>query len=330
MKAKRPGLKKGFWTSDEDSILREIVSAGLQTGDVKHTGSWAKVAIRIPGRTSKQCRERWFHYLDPSINRGPFIATEDQLILEQHRVHGNKWSKIAQCCANRTSEAIKTRCLGLLKWQNKSTEQTMIETPQEKTLPLQQNHQEAPAAATSLVVGGSTVASKGYSCTLSSATCHGRGCSKMDSDNDSVVDKVSTDARGGCLGDVGTLSSVTFHDGVCSKMESVIGTVNIKSEAEGDTGGDSDNNNDSDTCSTPGSRTSIGDTGASNTSDTFSNWLVDFMDGLDEKAAVIETVSSSELNWLPGIDDLLASIEVDDYFNSSVESLLGSEDSVLV
>ncbi|RLN89361.1 hypothetical protein BBJ28_00022870, partial [Nothophytophthora sp. Chile5] len=57
-----PGLVKGHWRPDEDDLLKELVAEGRK--------NWGQVATRIPGRTSKQCRERWYNHLDPSIVRG--------------------------------------------------------------------------------------------------------------------------------------------------------------------------------------------------------------------------------------------------------------------
>lgn len=57
-----PGLVKGHWRPDEDELLKELVAEGRK--------NWGQVATRIPGRTSKQCRERWYNHLDPSIVRG--------------------------------------------------------------------------------------------------------------------------------------------------------------------------------------------------------------------------------------------------------------------
>jgi myb proto-oncogene protein len=50
-KAIKPRLLKGKWSSSEDEILKHLVSLNL--------GNWAEVALKLPGRTSKQLRERW-------------------------------------------------------------------------------------------------------------------------------------------------------------------------------------------------------------------------------------------------------------------------------
>jgi len=103
-----PDLRKGPWTPDEDTNLVAAVMGLEQKGEgvVK---DWADVADQIKGRTTKQCRERWFNHLDPSIKRGNFSEAEDTLILEQQTSIGNRWSVIASLLEGRTEDAVKIR-----------------------------------------------------------------------------------------------------------------------------------------------------------------------------------------------------------------------------
>ena len=51
----RPGLKKGQWSDEEDQRLLTQVASG--------ESRWEVIADAIPGRTTKQCKERWYNHL---------------------------------------------------------------------------------------------------------------------------------------------------------------------------------------------------------------------------------------------------------------------------
>ncbi|KAF0699876.1 Aste57867_9586 [Aphanomyces stellatus] len=102
-----PGLIKGHWRPDEDDVLRQLVAEGRK--------NWGQVAARIPGRTSKQCRERWYNHLDPNIIRGDYTQEEDQVIIEAQQRIGNRWSAIAAMLPGRTEDAVKIRWKSLCR-----------------------------------------------------------------------------------------------------------------------------------------------------------------------------------------------------------------------
>ena len=101
-KVLRPGLKKGHWGPEEDELLRRLV-------EMNGKDKWGEVASQISGRTAKQCRERWWHHLDPCVKKGGWSEMEDALILEQHAKIGNRWSAISKMLPGRTENAVKIR-----------------------------------------------------------------------------------------------------------------------------------------------------------------------------------------------------------------------------
>ena len=98
----KPGLVKGPWSADED--LR-LVTWVQEKGPIK----WAQCAHLIPGRSGKQCRERWFNNLNPNVKKGDWTPEEDDLIFKLYVNYGSSWSKIAQHFKDRTENSIKNR-----------------------------------------------------------------------------------------------------------------------------------------------------------------------------------------------------------------------------
>lgn len=96
-----PGLKKGAWTKDEDYLLISHRSINFK--------NWGKLAGFLPGRTAKQCRERWYYNLNPEIQSTPFTEAEDEKILQSFQEIKSRWSEIARRIKGRTENSIKTR-----------------------------------------------------------------------------------------------------------------------------------------------------------------------------------------------------------------------------
>ena len=66
-------LIKGPWTYEEDrKLLKWIQLEGPK--------KCSMCAETIPGRTGKQCRERWFNALNPQVKKGEWTIEEDYKI----------------------------------------------------------------------------------------------------------------------------------------------------------------------------------------------------------------------------------------------------------
>ena len=54
------------------------------------------ISEMLPGRTGKQCRERWLNHLGDGIKKGQWSEDEDRLITTMRLAIGNQWCKVSR------------------------------------------------------------------------------------------------------------------------------------------------------------------------------------------------------------------------------------------
>ena len=70
---------------------------------------WTFVCQHLKPRSAKQCRERWFNYLSPSLKKHAWTMEEDDLLVKLHQMHGNKWALISTHFEGRSPNVIKNK-----------------------------------------------------------------------------------------------------------------------------------------------------------------------------------------------------------------------------
>jgi myb proto-oncogene protein len=96
------------WSQEEDDILREQIR-------INGTENWAIIASNFKDKTTRQCRRRWYTYLNSDFKKGGWSPEEDVLLCEAQKIFGNRWTEIAKVVSGRTDNAVKNRFSTLCK-----------------------------------------------------------------------------------------------------------------------------------------------------------------------------------------------------------------------
>ncbi|OHT12478.1 Myb-like DNA-binding domain containing protein [Tritrichomonas foetus] len=88
------------FTKDEDQKLIDLVGK-------YGTNNWIEIAVNMAGLTSRQCRERYKHYLAPNIKNDIWTIDEELLLQQKYAEYGPKWSTIAKFFNARSDVNIK-------------------------------------------------------------------------------------------------------------------------------------------------------------------------------------------------------------------------------
>ncbi|KAF2325418.1 hypothetical protein GH714_027893 [Hevea brasiliensis] len=118
------------WTQQEDDILRQQIS-------LHGTENWAIIASKFKDKTTRQCRRRWYTYLNSDFKKGGWSPEEDMLLCEAQKIFGNRWTEIAKVVSGRTDNAVKNRFSTLCKKRAKyealaKEKKTHLSTPTTK------------------------------------------------------------------------------------------------------------------------------------------------------------------------------------------------------
>ncbi|XP_072983639.1 transcription factor MYB124-like [Typha latifolia] len=103
------------WTPEEDDLLREQIA-------LHGTDNWTSIAAQLKDKTSRQCRRRWYSYLNSECKKGGWSVEEDMLLCEAQKIFGNRWTEIAKVVSGRTDNAVKNRFSTLCKKRAKHEE----------------------------------------------------------------------------------------------------------------------------------------------------------------------------------------------------------------
>jgi pre-mRNA-splicing factor CDC5/CEF1 len=81
-------IKGGVWKNTEDEILKAAV---MKYG----MNQWARVASLLSRKSAKQCKARWYEWLDPSIKKTEWSREEEEKLLHLAKLMPAQWRTIA-------------------------------------------------------------------------------------------------------------------------------------------------------------------------------------------------------------------------------------------
>lgn len=110
IKKKKKICIKFYWNHDEDIKLLKLINI-YNNNKI----DWNKISYLMKNRTVKQCRERYYNYLNPNVNSSKWTIEEDELLLKLYKNYNTKWKKYLNHFYNRTTINIKNRFNYLFK-----------------------------------------------------------------------------------------------------------------------------------------------------------------------------------------------------------------------
>ena len=91
---------KRAWDERQDlNLLAMIAEIGPH--------QWELISNQMPGRSGKQCRERWHNQLNPLLKKTSWSTEEDWVLFILHQTLQSRWAKITDFLLGRSDNSIK-------------------------------------------------------------------------------------------------------------------------------------------------------------------------------------------------------------------------------
>ncbi|KAJ9118608.1 hypothetical protein QFC22_003828 [Naganishia vaughanmartiniae] len=93
-------IKGGVWRNTEDEILKAAISKYGKN-------QWARISSLLVRKTPKQCKARWYEWLDPSIKKVEWSKTEDEKLLHLAKLMPTQWRTIAPIVGRTATQCLE-------------------------------------------------------------------------------------------------------------------------------------------------------------------------------------------------------------------------------
>eukprot|EP00172_Hildenbrandia_rubra_P001862 Plantae.Rhodophyta-Hildenbrandia_rubra.ctg24777.p1 GENE.Plantae.Rhodophyta-Hildenbrandia_rubra.ctg24777~~Plantae.Rhodophyta-Hildenbrandia_rubra.ctg24777.p1 ORF type:complete len:715 (-),score=179.11 Plantae.Rhodophyta-Hildenbrandia_rubra.ctg24777:954-3098(-) len=81
-------IKGGVWKNSEDEVLKAAV---MKYGK----NQWARCSSLLVRKSAKQCKARWYEWLDPSVKKTEWTRVEEEKLLHLVKIMPTQWRSIA-------------------------------------------------------------------------------------------------------------------------------------------------------------------------------------------------------------------------------------------
>jgi hypothetical protein len=85
----------------------------MQAVESQGISAWSLIAGSLPGRTSRQCPERWNNFVNSDLVYTGWTANEDETLLEKYAEFGPKWYIIKRYLKGRSRNSVQKRHFAL-------------------------------------------------------------------------------------------------------------------------------------------------------------------------------------------------------------------------
>ena len=93
-------IKGGVWKNSEDEILKAaVMKYGLN--------QWARISSLLVRKSAKQCKARWYEWLDPSIKKTEWSIDEDEKLLHLSKIIPCQWRTIAPIVGRTAAQCLE-------------------------------------------------------------------------------------------------------------------------------------------------------------------------------------------------------------------------------
>eukprot|EP01027_Heterolobosea_sp_BB2_P010038 GEZU01014775.1.p1 GENE.GEZU01014775.1~~GEZU01014775.1.p1 ORF type:complete len:130 (-),score=16.68 GEZU01014775.1:63-452(-) len=93
-------IKGGPWKNTEDEILKAAV---MKYGK----NQWSRIASLLNRKSAKQCKARWYEWLDPSIKKTEWTREEEEKLLHLAKLFPTQWKTIAPIVGRTASQCLE-------------------------------------------------------------------------------------------------------------------------------------------------------------------------------------------------------------------------------